>query len=68
MAPGPVAQRSWQKNFCCVTTRRRNLRGFRYLRRIKDAPTARTFRLGVLDFGRLLLTPSGLPPRRLPTP
>ena len=36
-----------------MTTRRRNLRGFRYLRRRWDAPTARTFRLGMLDFGRL---------------
>ena len=48
--------------------RRRNLRGFRYLRRRWDAPTARTFRLGMLDFGRLILTPLSLPPRRLPTP
>jgi hypothetical protein len=68
MAARPVAQGSWRKSFCCVTTRRRNLRGVRCLRRRWHTPTARTFCLGVLDFGRLILTPSGLPPRRLPTP
>jgi hypothetical protein len=38
------------------------------LRQRCDAPTARTLRLGVLDFGRIVLPPSGLPPRRLPAP
>ena len=68
MAPGPTAQRGRQNNFCCVTTRRRNLRGFRHLQRRWRTPTARTFRLGMLAFGRLFLTPSCLPSRRLPAP
>ena len=66
MAPGPVAQRSRRKNFCCVTTRRRNFGLLRWLRRGGGALTARTLRLGMLGFGRVVLAPPGLPPRRLP--
>ena len=66
MAPRPVAQGGRQQNFCCVTTRRRNFWVFRCLRRRWGALTARTLRLGVLGFGRLIQTPPGLPSRRLP--
>jgi hypothetical protein len=38
------------------------------LQRRWDAPTARTLRLGVLGFGRIVLTPLGLSPRRQPAP
>ena len=68
MAPWPVAQGSRRKNFCCVTTRRRNLRRLRRLWRRGGALTAHTFGLGVLGFGRLVLASFGLPLRRLPTP
>jgi hypothetical protein len=68
MAPRPVAQRSRRKNFCCVTTRRRTFWLVQWLRRRWDTPTARPLCLGVLGFDRLVLAPSGLPPRRLPTP
>ena len=66
MAPRPVAQGSRQNNFCCVTTRRRNLGVVRCLRRRWDTLTARTLRLRMLGFGGVVLTPSRLPPRRLP--
>ena len=68
MAPWPVAQRSRRKNFCCVTTRRRNFRRLRWLRRRCGTLTAHAFGLGVLGFGRLVLAPLGLPLRRLPAP
>jgi hypothetical protein len=68
MAPGPVAHRSRRKNFCCVTTRRRNFWLLRWLRRGVGAPPARTLCLGMLGFGRIVLAPPGLPPRRLPAP
>ena len=65
-APGPVAQGMGQKNFCCVTTRGRNFRLGWCLRQRGEALTARTFGLGVLGFGRLVLASSGLPPGSLP--
>jgi hypothetical protein len=68
MAPRPVAQNRGQKNSCCVTTRRYNFWTLRCLRRGRGTLTARTFRLGVLRFGRIVLAPPGLPPRRLPAP
>ena len=71
MAPRPVADgahRSWRNNFCCVTTRRLNLRRLRRLWRRTDALTAHAFGLGMLGFGGLVLAPLGLPLRRLPTP
>jgi hypothetical protein len=68
MAPRPVAHGSRRNNFCCVTTRRRNLRVLGGLRRRCGVLTARTLSLGMLGFGRLVLTPFGLPPRRLPAP
>ena len=66
MTPRPVAHGSRRKNSCCVTTRRRNLRRLRRLWRRGGALTARTFGLGVLGFGRIILPSFGLPPRRLP--
>jgi hypothetical protein len=48
-----------------VTTRRRNLGWLRWLWRRRGA-SARTFLLGVLGFGRIVLTPFGLPSSRLP--
>jgi len=51
-----------------VTTRRRNLRRLRRLWRRGGTLTARTFGLGVLGFGRIILPSFGLPPRRLPAP
>ena len=68
MAPRPVAQGSWRKNCCRVTTRRPNLRRLRRLWRRRDALTAHAFGLGMLGFGRLVLAPLGRPLRRLPTP
>ena len=68
MAPWPVAHGSRRKNSCCVTTRRRNLRWLRRLWRRGGALTARTFGLGVLGFGRIILSSFGLPLRRLPAP
>jgi hypothetical protein len=68
MAPRSATQRRWQNNFCCVTTRRRNLRIVRGLWQRLGAATARTFGLGMLGFDRIFLTPFGLPPRRVPTP
>ena len=55
MAPWPVAQGSRRNYFCCVTTRRRNLSRLRRLWRRGGALAARTFGLGVLGFGRLVL-------------
>ncbi len=66
MAPRPVAQGSRQQNFCCVTTRCRNLGVLRCLRQRGGTLTARPLRRGVLDFGRIVLASSRLPPRRLP--
>jgi hypothetical protein len=54
------------KNFCCVTTRRRNFWVIRGLRHRWGALTARTLRRGVLGFGCVVLAASGLPSRRLP--
>jgi hypothetical protein len=68
LTPRPVAQGSRRKNSCCVTTRCRNLSRLRRLWRRCGALTARTFGLGVLGFGRIVLAPFGLPLRRLPTP
>jgi hypothetical protein len=68
LAPRPVAKGTRRKNSCCVTTRCRNLSRLRRLWRRWGALTARTFGFGVLGFGRIVLTPFGLPLRRLPTP
>ena len=66
IAPRPVAHGSWQNNFCCVTTRRRNFGLLRCWWRREGALTARTLRRGVLGFGRSVVASSRLPPRRLP--
>lgn len=66
IAPWPVTHRSRRKNFCCVTTRRPNVRRLWLLWQRGGALTARTFGLGVLGFGRIILPSFGLPPRRLP--
>ena len=58
--------REAKKNFCCVTTRRRNRGALRCLQRGFGALTARTLSLGVLGFGLCGQAPSGLPLRRLP--
>ena len=58
--------RESKKNFCCVTTRRRNLGVFRCLRRGFGTLAAHEFSLRVLGFGRGVLSSPGLPPRRLP--
>jgi hypothetical protein len=68
MAPRPGAHRKRPKNFCRVTTRRRNLGWIRCLGRRRGARTARALGRGVLGLDGLLLTPLGLPPRRLPAP
>jgi hypothetical protein len=67
IAPRPVAQGGRENNFCCVTTRRCNLRILRGLWQRWGTLTARTLILGVLGFGGLALASSRLPPRRLPT-
>jgi hypothetical protein len=67
IAPRPVAHGRGQNNFCCVTTRRCNLRILRGLWQRWGTLTARTLILGVLGFGGLALASSRLPPRRLPT-
>ena len=54
------------KNFCCVTTRRRNCGWLWCLRRRGGALTARPLGLGVLDFYGFILAPFGLPFGRLP--
>jgi hypothetical protein len=56
------------KNFCCVTTRYRNLDRLGWLRQRCGTLTARPLGLGVLGFDRFVLTPFGLPLRRLPAP
>jgi hypothetical protein len=58
--------RESKKNFCCVTTRRRNLGVLRHLGRGFGALAARTLSLGVLGFALGGLATSGLPLRRLP--
>jgi len=68
MTPWPVAHGSRRKNSCCVTTRRPNLRRLRRLWRRGGALTARTFGLGMLGFGRIVLPSFSLPPCRLPAP
>jgi hypothetical protein len=66
IATRPVAERSRQKRFCCVTTRCHNLGVGGRLRRRWGTLPARTLGLGVLGFDLLILTPSSLTPRRLP--
>ena len=66
MASRPIAHGDRRKNFCCVTTRRRNLGVVWCLRRNSGTLTAHTFRRGVLGFDGIVLAPSGLPLRRLP--
>jgi len=61
-----LAQVKWPKNSCCVTTRRRNFGRRWRLRRNRAPTTAHPLRLGVLGFDGLVLTATGLPPRRLP--
>jgi len=68
MASWPIAQDSRRKNLCCVTTRRRNFRRLRCLRRSRGTLTARPLGLGVLGLDRFILPPPGLPPGRLPAP
>ena len=68
IAPWPVAQGVRQKNFCCVTTRRRNFGRLWWLRRRGGTLTARTLGLGVLGFDGIVLAPLGLPLGRLPAP
>ena len=65
---GSLAERitEGKKNFCCVTTRRRNLWIFNGLRRGLDSLAARFLCLGVPGFGKDVLAMSGLPPRRQP--
>lgn len=58
--------RESKKNFCCVTTRRRNFGCFRCLGQRFGTLTARTLGLGVLNFGLGAQAPPGLPPRCLP--
>lgn len=57
-----------KKNFCCVTTRRRNLWAVGSLGRQLGPLTARALGLGVLGFDRGSLATLGLPPRCLPAP
>ena len=68
MAPWPITQGGRQNNFCCVTTRRRNFGRVWWLSRRCGTLTARRFGLGVLGFDRIVLTPLGLPSRRVPAP
>jgi hypothetical protein len=56
----------WKKNFCRVTTRRRNLWVFNSLRRGLRSLAALFLSLGVPGFDVGVLAMSGLPPRRLP--
>ena len=66
IATRSVAAARRQKNSCCVTTRRCNFRILWCLRRRYGTLPACALGLGVLDFGGIVLTSSGLPPRRLP--
>ena len=59
--------REWKKNFCCVTTRRRNLWTLRRLRRRLGSLAAHALSLGVLCLDRCGPAALGLSPRRLPT-
>lgn len=68
MTPGPLADGSRRKNFCCVTTRRCNFGFVRGLRRSANTLTARLLSLGMPDFDRLVLAPLGLAPSGLPAP
>jgi hypothetical protein len=56
-----------KKNFCCVTTRRRNLVTVRRLGRGLGSLTAHALSLCVLGLHLSVLTASGLSLRRLPT-
>jgi hypothetical protein len=58
--------REAKKIFCCVTTRRRNLRVLVHLRHGLDSLTARPLGLRVLRPGLCRLTTLRLPPRCLP--
>ena len=63
----PVDRRAaGKKNFCCVTTRRRNSWTLNRLGRRLRALPARFFGLGMPGSGLGVLAMSGLPPRRLP--
>lgn len=55
-----------KKNFCCVTTRRRNLGVLRCLGRRFSALAAHALSLCVLSFGPSIQSASGLPLCRLP--
>ena len=55
-----------KKNFCCVTTRRRNIMTVRRLSRGLGSLAAHALSFGVLGLYLGVLTASGLPPRRLP--
>ena len=68
VTPGPTADGSRWKNFCCVTTRCRNFRFIRGLWRIINALPARPLGLGMPGFDRLVLAPLGLSPSGLPAP
>jgi hypothetical protein len=66
--PGTPAGRTREskKNFCCVTTRRRNLGVLRCLGRGFGSLAARALSLRMLRFGCGIQAASGLPLRRLP--
>jgi hypothetical protein len=68
MTSRPIADGGRRKNFCCVTTRRRNFRISRGLRQRKGLPPARSLSLGVLGFDRVVLASLGLPFGGLPAP
>ena len=68
MAPGPVAEGSRWKNFCCVTTRRCNVRFPERLWRRSGSLTAHSLCLGVLCFGGLVTATFGLSACRQPAP
>jgi hypothetical protein len=55
-----------EKNFCCVTTRRRNFRSLRRLGHGLGALAAQALRLGMLGFGLGIQPALGLPPCCLP--
>jgi len=68
VTPRSLADRSRRKNFCCVTTRRRNFGIFRRLRRRWGSLAARSLGLGVPGLDGLILAPPGLSFGCLPTP